>query len=73
MKVAGVELSAKSFRRYRASAAERRLHGGATITEFYVMRHDTKQTALVSGYGPTPGGRKTDAMRRAARQWGLSE
>ena len=63
------KLLAFSKDRYRASAAERRQYGGATVTEFYVMRpedrHNPSAWKKVFGYGKTPGERKTDAMKRS--------
>jgi hypothetical protein len=60
---------ATSRYRYRATAAERRLYGGNTVTEFFVYRaedaKDPSRWRIVRGYGPTPGERKTDAIRRS--------
>lgn len=56
--------------RYRASAAERRRHGGATITEFYATTPEGK-TIVVTGYGKTPGERKTYARKVAEEKLGL--
>jgi hypothetical protein len=60
---------ASSRHRYRASAAERRMYGGATVTEFFVYRAEDRGDAskwkIVVGYGKTPGERKTDAIRRS--------
>lgn len=65
----GPKLVATSFERYRATAAQRRLHGGRTVTRFYVYRPEDRDEpskwVTVEGYGPTPGQRKTDAKRRA--------
>lgn len=59
---------AVSFERYRATAAQRRAHGGSTVTRFYVYRRseegDAGRYAVVEGFGRTPGERKTDAIRR---------
>lgn len=58
-------VEAISMQRYHASAAQRRLYGGNTITEFRVAYADDPQSAkTITGYGPTPGDRKTDAIRR---------
>ena len=63
------KIVASSRYRYRASASERRLYGGATVTEFFVYRAEDKDEPskwkIVRGYGPTPGERKTDAIRRS--------
>ena len=63
------KLVAFSKNRYRASASQKRLHGGSTITEFYVMRPEDEKKpenwATVFGYGKMPGNRKTDAIARA--------
>lgn len=61
------KIIANSFERYRATAAERRMYGGATVTKFYVYRageHPSKWL-IVMGYGKTPGERKTDAIKRS--------
>jgi hypothetical protein len=57
---------AVSMYRHRATAAERRAHGGATVTEFCIYRagDDASKYVTVRGFGPTPGERKTDAIRR---------
>ncbi len=63
------KIIAVSKDRYRATASERRLHGGKTVTEFYVFRAEDEKNPgawkIVRGYGPTPGQRKTDAIRRS--------
>lgn len=64
-----MKILALSRYRYRATAAERRQYGGATVTEFFVYRaedeHKPDRWRIVRGYGPTPGDRKTDAIRRS--------
>ncbi len=59
------KLFAVSQNRYRASALERRLYGGNTVTQFLigVEGSDPKTWENVMGYGPTPGNRKTYALR----------
>ena len=63
------KILADSIERYRASAAERRRYGGNTVTIFLVYRaEDAKDPAKwlkIAGYGPTPGERKTDAIKRS--------
>lgn len=63
------KIVASSRYRYRASAAERRAYGGNTVTEFFVYRAEDAKSPerwrIVKGYGPTPGERKTDAIRRS--------
>lgn len=64
------KVKASSMNRYRASAAERRLHGGKTVTEFLIWGEDAAGLRVTQfhkqfGYGPTPGERKTDALRRS--------
>lgn len=66
-----IRLRAVSKDRYRASADERRRYGGDTVTEFYVTRMDLDETRVFTGYGPTPGERKTFALKKAAEFWGL--
>ena len=57
---------AKSEYRYRASASERRLHGGSTVTQFLVGYEgsDPSTWMRIMGYGPTPGERKTYAIKK---------
>lgn len=60
---------AKSMERWRASARERRLYGGATVTKFAV--YDTSEPENVKyiiGYGKTPGERKSYAIA----QWNVA-
>ena len=63
------KIIAVSKDRYRASAVERRLYGGVTVTRFFVFKAedegDGSKYQVVTGYGPTPGERKTDAIRRS--------
>ena len=63
------KIVASSQERYRASASERRMYGGSTVTRFFVFykddEDDPNKWLMVTGYGPTPGERKTDAIRRA--------
>lgn len=67
------KLLAKSVARWRASARERRLHGGATVTRFFVCEADgERRNGEFVGYGRTPGDRKRNAMDRARQAWGLS-
>ena len=55
---------ATSKERYRASASEKRAYGGSTVTVFIVGYEGSPASEWVdiTGYGPTPGDRKTYAM-----------
>ena len=57
---------AKSEYRYRASASERRLYGGSTVTQFLVGYEGSEPSTWMNimGYGPTPGERKTYAIKK---------
>ena len=59
------KLSSKN--RYRATAAEVRLYGGKTVTDFFVMWDpaDAATWTIERGYGKTPGARMSDARERA--------
>jgi predicted RNA binding protein YcfA (HicA-like mRNA interferase family) len=62
--------------RYRATAAERRRYGGKTVTEFWVevdgqMVFEDGKSLVVTGYGATPGERKSYAKRVAEEKLGL--
>lgn len=63
------DIVAHSFERYRATAAQRRLYGGSTVTKFHVYHRKDQNNAgawlTVEGFGKTPGERKTDAIRRS--------
>lgn len=67
------QIEAISTERYRATAAQRRQYGGATITVFFCRyvdwQDDIKKSGYIpsvkiTGYGPMPGNRVTDAKRR---------
>lgn len=70
--VAKPKLEAVSKSRWRASASERRLYGGSTVTEFWVyLKGDPRpggaNTVVVKAYGKTPGERKSNALRKGER------
>lgn len=58
-----IKLTSKE--RYRASASERRLYGGKTVTLFFVTPPDDGKMFTVVGYGPSPGERKKYAAKVA--------
>lgn len=72
-----MKLKAISLERYRATAAERRLHGGKTVTIFLVFHPDAPgdygRAEKFTGYGPTPAARKVYAVAAARRKWQLPE
>lgn len=52
--------------RYRASAAERKLYGGKTVTRFIAApERDPRTWFYVESFGPTPGERKSLALKVA--------
>ena len=59
---------AVSFERYNGGKSIERKFGSSTVTKFYVYREeyesDPSQWKVVEGFGPTPGDRKTFAIRR---------
>lgn len=58
-------IKAVSESRYNGGAAIKRKYGSSTVTRFYVWDEKTpNDTKLIEGFGPTPGDRKTDAIRR---------
>ena len=63
------KIIASSFQRYNGGVRIKRLHGSSTVTRFYVFREEDRNDAskwlVVEGFGPTPGDRKTDAIRRS--------
>jgi hypothetical protein len=63
------KIKASSFERYNGGARIKRQYGSSTVTRFYVYReedeHDPSKWVKVEGYGPTPGDRKTDAIRKS--------
>lgn len=59
------KIVAVSHERYNGGIAIKRKYGSSTVTRFYVCDSDIPGSAvLIEGYGPTPGDRKTDAMRK---------
>lgn len=59
-------LKLKSKSRYRASAAERKLHGGAIVTEYFAMPSPEPATWFdVKGFGATQAERKSYARAAA--------
>jgi hypothetical protein len=63
------KIHAVSFERYNGGVRVKRQYGSSTVTRFYVYRdedqHDPSKWHTVEGFGPTPGDRKTDAIRRS--------
>ncbi len=63
------KIIASSFQRYNGGVRIKRLYGSSTVTRFYVFREEDRNDAskwlVVEGFGPTPGDRKTDAIRRS--------
>lgn len=64
----GSKIVATSFERYNGGVRIKRLYGSSTVTRFYVhFARDAKNPMAwkkIEGYGPTPGERKTDAIRK---------
>lgn len=62
------KIIATSFERYNGGVAIKRKYGSSTITRFYVYREedseDSTQWRIIEGFGPTPGDRKTFAIKR---------
>lgn len=58
------KLKAVSFERYRGGVTIARRYGGqGTVTKFYVFdESNPSNVEVVTGYGPTPGDRKTFAL-----------
>lgn len=50
--------------RYNGGVKVKRQFGSSTITEFWVEIDGKLQTNTVLGYGPTPGDRKTYALKK---------
>jgi len=63
---AGPKLFASSQERWRATAEQRRLYGGKTVTRFYIgeVGSGAETWKTVEGYGDSPGKRKTFALNR---------
>ena len=63
-----MKLIARSCERYNGGVKIKRLYGSSTITRFIVYRPEDKDNPAawqkIEGFGPTPGDRKTDAMRK---------
>jgi hypothetical protein len=62
------KIIAVSSERYNGGIAIKRKYGSSTVTRFIVYREEhadnPSEWKKVEGYGPTPGDRKTDAIRR---------
>lgn len=62
------KVEATSKERYNGGARIKRMYGSSTVTRFYVHyksdRKDPSKWMTIEGYGPTPGDRKTDAIRK---------
>jgi hypothetical protein len=58
---------AVSKSRYNGGVRVKRLHGSSTVTRFLVGVEGSEPSTWVEveGFGPTPGDRKTDAIRRS--------
>lgn len=63
------KIVASSQERYNGGVKIKRLYGSSTMTKFFIYfadeRSDPSRWLVVEGYGPTPGDRKTDAIRRS--------
>lgn len=57
------KMVATSMRRHNAGVGAKRAYGSSTATLFLVQRQ-CKESVWVEAYGPTPGDRKTNALRR---------
>lgn len=61
------KIIAHSISRYNGGVAIKRKHGSSTVTVFRVYREEHENSPNewreVVGYGPTPGDRKTNAIR----------
>lgn len=66
------KIIATSSSRYNGGVAAKRKYGSSTITTFVIYREENASDAskweYVEGYGPTPGDRKTDAIKRFQEQ-----
>lgn len=65
-----MKIIAKSFERYNGGVKVKRLYGSSTVTRFYVYYEGSPASdwKIVEGFGPTPGDRRTDAIRRSGLQ-----
>ncbi len=60
--------------RYRATATEQRLYGGKTVTKFLCCPSDDAKTWFyVESFGPTPGERKSLALKVATLMHALGD
>jgi hypothetical protein len=71
-KRAMTKLEAVSMERYNGGVRIKRQYGSSTVTRFLVRPKGSKAlndpgAVMVEGYGPTPGERKTYAMKKAAQ------
>lgn len=66
------KLEAHSMERYNGGIRIKRAYGSSTVTKFLVRPKGSKAVSdpgavMVEGFGPSPGERKTFAMRKAAQ------
>lgn len=68
------KIIATSSSRYNGGVAAKRKYGSSTITKFLIYREengnppDVSKWVYIEGFGPTPGDRKTDAIKRFEEQ-----
>jgi hypothetical protein len=66
------KIIATSSSRYNGGVAAKRKYGSSTITKFLIYReenaNDVSKWVYIEGFGPTPGDRKTDAIKRFVEQ-----
>lgn len=60
-----MKIQLTSASRYNGGIAIKRRWGSSTVTEFYVQIDGVLQPERVTGYGKTPGERKTYAKQLA--------
>ena len=64
---------AYSFERYNGGVAIKRRFGSSTVTRFHVMfASDPGAREIIEGFGPTPGDRKTYAIKKFLEKRGLT-
>jgi len=56
-----LDIKLVSKNRYNGGVRIKRLYGGSTVTEFYVTINGINQSFTATGFGKTPGERKTYA------------
>lgn len=66
-----MKIELHSASRYNGGVKVKRVWGSSTVTEFHVIIDGVLQNYTVTGYGKTPGERKTFAKNKVIEEYNL--